>query len=92
MAGDLLDTLEVFESELERTNAQTIIENQTLVHENRQLSMLLKEYEQTLETVMTKFRGHAVRRKYIFNCSTLLNPALSKGCRPTTRNDFDPAL
>lgn len=51
---------EVFESELERANAQTIIENQTLVHENKQLSMLLKEYEQTMDTVMTKFRNHAL--------------------------------
>lgn len=52
--------IEAFESELERMNAHTIIENQTLVHENRQLSMLLKEYEQTLDTVMTKFRSHSV--------------------------------
>lgn len=51
---------EVFESELERTNAQTIIENHTLLHENRQLSVLLKEYEQTMETVMAKFRSHAL--------------------------------
>lgn len=52
---------EIFESELERMNAQIIIENQTLLHENKQLSMLLKEYEQTMETVMTKFRNHAAR-------------------------------
>lgn len=52
---------ETFESELERTNAQIIIENHTLLHENRQLSLLLKEYEQTMETIMTKFRSHAVR-------------------------------
>lgn len=51
---------ESFESELERLNAQTIIENQTLVHENKQLSVLLKEYEQTMETVMSKFRNHTV--------------------------------
>ncbi|EPQ60117.1 hypothetical protein GLOTRDRAFT_134866 [Gloeophyllum trabeum ATCC 11539] len=50
---------EFFDSELERLNAQIIIENQTLSHENKQLSMLLKEYEQTMETVMQKFRGHA---------------------------------
>jgi hypothetical protein len=52
---------ETFESELERTNAQIIIENQTLLHENKQLSALLKEYEQTLETIMSKFRTYAVR-------------------------------
>ncbi|KAL0951779.1 hypothetical protein HGRIS_008450 [Hohenbuehelia grisea] len=51
---------EVFESELERTNAQIIIENQTLLHENKQLSLLLKEYENTMETIMAKFRNHAL--------------------------------
>ena len=56
----LFSTSEVFESELERQNAQSIIENQTLQHENKQLSMLLKEYEHTMETVMSKFRGQAV--------------------------------
>ena len=42
-------------------NAQIVIENQTLLHENKQLSILLKEYEGTMETVMAKFRNHAVR-------------------------------
>ncbi|KAJ7897298.1 hypothetical protein B0H14DRAFT_400135 [Mycena olivaceomarginata] len=51
---------ETFESELERMNAQIVIENQTLLHENKQLSKLLKEYEGTLETVMAKFRNHAL--------------------------------
>ncbi|KAJ3797697.1 hypothetical protein GGU11DRAFT_783841 [Lentinula aff. detonsa] len=51
---------ETFESELERTNAQIIIENQTLKQENKQLSTLLKEYEVTLETIMVKFRNHAL--------------------------------
>ncbi|EGO05262.1 hypothetical protein SERLA73DRAFT_157852 [Serpula lacrymans var. lacrymans S7.3] len=51
---------EVFESELERMNAQIIIENQTFLHENKQLSLLLKEYETTMETIMTKFRNHAL--------------------------------
>ncbi|KAJ7103139.1 hypothetical protein B0H15DRAFT_811100 [Mycena belliarum] len=51
---------ETFESELERMNAQIVIENQTLSYENKQLSILLKEYEGTLETVMTKFRNHAL--------------------------------
>jgi hypothetical protein len=52
---------ETFESELERMNAQIIIENQTLLHENKQLTTLLKEYEVTMETIMAKFRNHAVR-------------------------------
>ncbi|KAJ3721958.1 hypothetical protein C8R42DRAFT_776301 [Lentinula raphanica] len=51
---------ETFESELERTNAHIIIENQTLKQENKQLSTLLKEYEATLETIMVKFRNHAL--------------------------------
>ncbi|PPQ79861.1 hypothetical protein CVT25_002917 [Psilocybe cyanescens] len=51
---------ELFESELERLNAQIIIENQTLLHENKQLSLLLKEYEGTMDTIMSKFRNHAL--------------------------------
>ncbi|KAG5652924.1 hypothetical protein H0H81_003067 [Sphagnurus paluster] len=51
---------ETFESELERMNAQIIIENQALLQENKQLSMLLKEYETTMETIMAKFRNHAL--------------------------------
>ncbi|KAK7686562.1 hypothetical protein QCA50_010162 [Cerrena zonata] len=50
---------ETFESELERTNAQIIIENHTLLHENKQLSSLLRDYEQTMETIMARFRSHA---------------------------------
>ncbi|TRM61521.1 hypothetical protein BD626DRAFT_501290 [Schizophyllum amplum] len=41
---------ETFESELERTSAQIIIENQTLLHENKQLASLLKEYETTIHS------------------------------------------
>ncbi|ESK86904.1 hypothetical protein Moror_3421 [Moniliophthora roreri MCA 2997] len=53
-------TKETFDSDLERTSAQIIIENQGLLHENKQLSLLLKEYEGTLETIMIKFRNHAL--------------------------------
>ena len=52
---------ESFESEVERMNAQIVIENQTLLHENKQLSILLKEYEGTMDNIMSKFRNHAVR-------------------------------
>lgn len=52
---------EEFESELERLNVSLVLENQGLQHENRQLSILLKDYEGTLEAVMAKFRAHAVR-------------------------------
>lgn len=55
-----MERAEFFESELERMNAQIIIENQTLLQENKQLSVLLKEYEGTMETIMSKFRNHAV--------------------------------
>ncbi|KAM5536005.1 hypothetical protein V8D89_010263 [Ganoderma adspersum] len=50
---------EAFESEIERQNAQIIIENHTLLQENKQLSALLKEYEETMGNVMSKFRNHA---------------------------------
>ena len=59
-------SLETFESELERQNAQIIIENPSLLHENRQLTGLLREYEQSMETIMDKFRGHAVRPFFYF--------------------------
>ncbi|KAH8918015.1 hypothetical protein BT69DRAFT_1354237 [Atractiella rhizophila] len=54
-------TQERFESELERSNAQLTVENQQLHYENRQLNALLKDYEGTLESVMGRFRGLAVR-------------------------------
>ena len=71
---------EVFESELERANAQIIIENHTLMQENKQLSALLKEYEETMETVMTKFRNHAVRPNNLAFCDRYLtfHPSLRR--------------
>lgn len=51
---------EVFESELERANAQAVIESHGLLYENRRLSELLKEYESTMDTIMSKFRNHAL--------------------------------
>lgn len=52
---------EEFSSELEAFSSHLVLENQQLQHENKQLNTLLKEYEQTLESVMGKFRGVAVR-------------------------------
>ncbi|WWD21235.1 hypothetical protein CI109_105719 [Kwoniella shandongensis] len=52
-------TNEEFQSELEAFSSHLVLENQQLQHENKQLNALLKEYEQTLETVMGKFRGVA---------------------------------
>lgn len=36
-------------------------ENNTLINDNKQLNALIKEYEQTLENVMSTFRTRAVR-------------------------------
>jgi len=36
------------------------MENQSLSNDNKQLAVLVKEYEQTLENVMSRFRVHAV--------------------------------
>ncbi|KAF8591694.1 hypothetical protein K439DRAFT_1241440, partial [Ramaria rubella] len=52
-------TQEAFESELERMNATFVQQNAELQNDNKQLAALLKEYEQTLENVMSKFRTHA---------------------------------
>lgn len=52
-------TQEAYDSELERMNALFVQQNSDLINENKQLAALLKEYEQTLETVMSKFRTHA---------------------------------
>jgi hypothetical protein len=53
--------IEAFESELERNNAALVLENHALLYENRQLDSLLKEYEQSLQTVMAKVRHHSVQ-------------------------------
>ncbi|KAF8521375.1 hypothetical protein BU17DRAFT_45776 [Hysterangium stoloniferum] len=49
---------EAFSSELERLSVALVMENQTLLHENKQLNSLLQEYQQTLGSVVAKFRGH----------------------------------
>jgi hypothetical protein len=58
--GRLNASTELFDSDLERSTVALILENQGLLQENKQLTTLLTEYESTLETVMTKFRQHAV--------------------------------
>lgn len=42
-----------YEAELERTNSCMTAENQSLQYDNKQLNALIKEYEQTLETLMS---------------------------------------
>jgi len=39
-------------------------ENQALQYDNKQLNLLIKEYEQTLETLMTTFRTRAVSSSF----------------------------
>lgn len=46
-------------------NVSLAAENQTLQHDNKQLGVLIREYEQTLESVMSAFRRRAVR-SYIY--------------------------
>ncbi|PAV17011.1 hypothetical protein PNOK_0707500 [Pyrrhoderma noxium] len=52
-------TKEEYDSELERMNNALASENQTLQYDNKQLNSLLKEYEQTLDSVMSSFRKRA---------------------------------
>ncbi|PPQ99505.1 hypothetical protein CVT24_005295 [Panaeolus cyanescens] len=80
---------ETFESELERQNAQIIIENQMLLYENKQLSLLLKDYENTMETIMSKFRNHALAAQQheltlTRHYETLLSSRESNGSSPDT--------
>lgn len=55
---------EKFESELEKLNSHLVMENQSLTHENKQINILLREYENTLETIMSKFRSFSVSDDY----------------------------
>ncbi|KAJ3788376.1 hypothetical protein GGU10DRAFT_346423 [Lentinula aff. detonsa] len=50
---------EIYDSELERMNTTITAENQSLQHDNKQLNTLIKEYEQTLDTLMSTFRNRA---------------------------------
>jgi hypothetical protein len=51
---------EAYENELENMNVAITAENQSLQYDNKQLNALIKEYEQTLETLMSTFRNRAV--------------------------------
>ena len=54
--NDVLKTLplEEYDAELENMNAAMTLENQGLQHDNKQLNALIKEYEQTLESLMSE--------------------------------------
>ena len=68
--------VDVYDAELEHMNASLATENQGLLHDNKQLGALIKEYEQTLESVMGAFRTRAVR--HLFPCP---RPALDLALR-----------
>jgi uncharacterized protein YukE len=63
----------VYESELERMNVAMTEDNHALQQDNKQLNALIKEYEQTLETVMSAFRNRAVRAFDFIRCSIPLS-------------------
>ncbi|KAG7531361.1 hypothetical protein FFLO_04422 [Filobasidium floriforme] len=48
---------EEFSTQLEEFASHLVLENQTLTYENKQLNILLKDYENVLEGVMGKFRS-----------------------------------
>ncbi|KAF7365335.1 hypothetical protein MVEN_00405500 [Mycena venus] len=50
---------DLYDAELERMNTAMITENVALQHDNKQLNALIREYEQTLETLMNTFRNRA---------------------------------
>ncbi|KAF9649938.1 hypothetical protein BDM02DRAFT_3093974 [Thelephora ganbajun] len=50
---------EDYDVELDRMTSAIAAENQALQYDNKQLNLLIKEYEQTLETLMTTFRKRA---------------------------------
>ncbi|KAJ7134471.1 hypothetical protein C8R44DRAFT_425496 [Mycena epipterygia] len=50
---------DLYDAELERMNSAMTMENIALQHDNKQLNALIREYEQTLETLMNTFRNRA---------------------------------
>jgi hypothetical protein len=73
-------TVDVYDAELEHMNASLAAENQGLLHDNKQLGALIKEYEQTLESVMGAFRTRAVRHVLPLRLIKLHSPVRAAGC------------
>ena len=71
---------EVYDAELERMNAAMSAENMTLLNDNRQLSALIREYEQTLENIMATFRTRAVSTNCLLVYLTPLKRPRSTKC------------
>lgn len=57
---DVVHVVDDYESALEKMNASLAAENASLVNDNKGLNGLIREYEQTLDTLMTNFRNKAV--------------------------------
>lgn len=77
--------VDVYDVELERMNASLAAENQGLLHDNKQLGVLIKEYEQTLESVMGAFRTRAVRYLLPYRMLCLIK-AQPPSCSGMSRN------
>lgn len=75
-----MTTVDVYDAELERMNASLSVENQGLLHDNKQLGALIKEYEQTLENVMGAFRTRAVRHSLHLRLIEPYSPLGAAGC------------
>ncbi|CAK5284245.1 unnamed protein product [Mycena citricolor] len=50
---------DIYDAELERMNNTMMLENISLLQDNKQLNGLIREYEQTLENFMSTFRNRA---------------------------------
>ena len=62
-------------------NAVIAGENQNLLYDNKQLGALLKEYEQTLEAVMSQFRTRAVSEELASEELITYGPPAVRGAR-----------
>lgn len=76
----VMTATDVYDAELERMNASLAAENQGLLHDNKQLGALIKEYEQTLESVMGAFRTRAVRHLLPLRLIKPHSPLGAAGC------------
>ena len=64
--------IEAYEAELERMNSAIAQENLTLQHDNKQLNTLIKEYEQTMDALMSEFSSCQARRVLDIDMSSTL--------------------
>lgn len=60
--------VEEYNTELENMNNAMSAQNQDLQHDNKQLNGLIKEYEQTLETLMSKLPATQVLFNWTLMC------------------------